>query len=444
MSKLQTTDEIRKKWLDFFQQKGYHFIEPTSLIPQDDFSLLWINSGVAALKRYFNSSSLPPAKNMVNCQRVIRTDDLANINQDSYHQTLFEMLGVFSIGGNFKSETIPYFWEFFTSSKWLNLNPKKLFITVYEDDVLTYRIWKKQTSIIPGHILYGSKKTNFWDMGDGPCGPNTEIYYDFNTEGARPRNVNDLDNKRFIEICNIVFSEFYHKGDEYLPLKEKCVDVGGGLERTAMILQNKENTFQIDLWENVITLIGQTYKENNPNFDNEPKGNYYIIADHLRTAIFALADGAIFESKGRGYILKKLVKRAILLSYFLNFSEVNILLFVEQLINSNSLFYSHLKLKQKSITQDLKKEIDYIMQFIKSKLKQLDKYCQSMPNTLVPTKVIFLWYDTHGIPLELIRHYLNQKDYSFSEKEFGELLARQKQVSRKDREKKVIKTFSGQ
>jgi alanyl-tRNA synthetase len=258
-----STNEVRKKWLDFFQQKKYHLIEPVSLIPQNDPSLLWINSGVAALKKYFNNPASAPARNMVNCQRVVRTDDLTNITQHSYHQTLFEMLGVFSIGGNFKQETIPYFWEFFTSSQWLGLKPEKLFITVYREDKLAYQIWKEQKNIIPEHILYGSKKTNVWDMGgdNSPWGYNTEIYYDFQTNQDIPKNADDLDNKRFLEICNIVFPEFYHQGENNLPLKEKCVDVGGGLERMAMVLQDKKNTFEVDLWEPVIQLIERCHKK---------------------------------------------------------------------------------------------------------------------------------------------------------------------------------------
>ncbi|KLL05050.1 MAG: alanyl-tRNA synthetase [Mycoplasmataceae bacterium RV_VA103A] len=252
-----TVNFVRQSWLDIFQQKGYRLLEPASLIPQNDPSLLWINSGVATLKKYFNNPNLlgaNSARNLVNCQRVIRTDDISNINAQSYHQTLFEMLGDFSIGSNFKAEVIPIIWEWFTAPQWLNMNPKNLFITVWENDKLSYEVWKKQ-GVKENHILFGNKKTNFWDMGDGPCGPNTEIYFDFVPPSNLPKDITDLDNKRFIEICNIVFPEFYHKGEEYLPLAEKCVDTGAGLERIAMVLQGKKNTFEIDLWEPVIKLI---------------------------------------------------------------------------------------------------------------------------------------------------------------------------------------------
>ncbi|WP_322632147.1 alanine--tRNA ligase-related protein [endosymbiont DhMRE of Dentiscutata heterogama] len=249
-----TINYVRRSWLDIFQQKGYHLLETVSLIPQNDPSLLWINSGVATLKKYFNNPDLAPARNLVNCQPVIRTDDLANINAQSYHQTLFEMLGIFSIGGNFKEETIPIIWEWFTSPQWLNMNPKNLFITVWENDKTSLEVWKKR-GVKDDHILFGNKETNFWSMGNGPCGPNTEIYFDFRPEKNVPKNIEELDNKRFIEICNVVFPEFYQKGEEYLPLAEKCVDTGAGLERIAMVLQGKTSTFEIDLWEPVIKLI---------------------------------------------------------------------------------------------------------------------------------------------------------------------------------------------
>jgi alanyl-tRNA synthetase len=248
-------NSIRQSWLNLFQSKGYLLLEPSSLIPKDDLSLLWINSGVAALKKYFNKPQLLSNRNLVNCQPVIRVADLDQINQLSYHQTLFEMLGNFSINGNFKTEVIAIVWEWLTSQQWLNLDPQCLFITVWEEDQVSYQTWKHQ-GVSDDHILLGSKKSNFWDMGNGPCGPNSEIYYDLQSNAVLlPRKVVDLNNKRFIEIGNIVFPEQFHQKDQYLPLDQKCVDTGMGLERIAMILQNKTNAFEIDLWAPVIRLI---------------------------------------------------------------------------------------------------------------------------------------------------------------------------------------------
>jgi len=228
-------------------------------------------------------------------------------------------------------------------------------------------------------------------MGNGPCGPNTEIYYDFQTDDKVPKKASDLDNKRFLEICNIVFSESYHQGSVFLPLKEKCVDVGGGLERIAMVAQGKKNSFQIDLWQEVIELIDNHYRKNNSIYTNESKGSFYIIADHLRTAIFALADEARFEPKGRGYILRKLVKRTALLGHFLNFSGEELILFSQKLIDVNSSFHTHLGQKNDLIIEYLKKEIIHIMKFIKNSAQKMDNYCQKilLVNNSVPAQDVF-------------------------------------------------------
>lgn len=263
-----TTDLIREKWLLFFEEKKYSILCPFSLIPKEnERSLLWINSGVSTIKEYFNSSVLPPSRNLTSCQRVIRTDDINKISHFnfSYHQTLFEMLGCFSIGGNFKKETIPIIWDFFTNKRWCSLNCKKLFITVWENDEVSYKIWQEQEGIVKENILLCDKKENFWDIGNGPCGPNSEIYYKFDNSDKRILKISE--NKNFVEICNIVFPEFYNRKGKYLPLKEKCVDVGAGLERISMIIQKKKNNFQIDIWNPVINLIKEIYikrkKENN-------------------------------------------------------------------------------------------------------------------------------------------------------------------------------------
>ncbi|WNE40918.1 MAG: Alanine--tRNA ligase [Mycoplasmataceae bacterium] len=431
-----TTNYVRQSWLDIFQQKNYFLLEPALLIPQNDSSLLWINSGVATLKKYFNNPDSVPNRNLVNCQRVIRTDDLANINSQSYHQTLFEMLGCFSIGGNFKEETIPIIWEWFTSPQWLNINPNNLFITVLPEDKVTQEIWQQQKGVNSNHIIFGTKNSNFWDMGDGPCGPCTEIFYELSGKGVSPEQnltIEDLDNKRFIEIGNIVFSEFYHKGEEYSPLTQKCVDFGGGLERIAMVLQNKKNAFEIDLWEPVVKLIESYCQSGN----SEQKSNYYIITDHLRTTIFALADGAEFESKGRGYILKKLVKKATLLAHSLDLNGEQIEKITEKVIEVNSSWYTHLKIKKELIINELKKEIDKALNFIDKSNRELEKNYRSQ----IIAEDIFFWYDTKGIPMELIRFHLAKKNHQFPEQEFNQLLDQQKEKGRKDREDKGVSVF---
>lgn len=260
-----TISFIRQSWLKIFCQEGYYLLQPSSLIPRNDRSLYLINSGVAALKEYFRNPHLLPSSNLVNCQPVVRTDDISQIDEFSYHQTLFEMLGSFSIGGKFKNEVIPIIWSFLISYQWLKIDPARLFITVLEDDKVSYQVWSQLVS--EDHIILGSKQTNFWDIGFGPCGPNTEVYYDFQL-GSLPKTTKELDNKRFIEICNIVFPEFYHHKNGYSDLETKCVDIGVGLERLSMVLQGKNSTFEIDLWSPVINLISQIAERNKIKLTN--------------------------------------------------------------------------------------------------------------------------------------------------------------------------------
>lgn len=254
--------EIRRSWFSFFLNKGYFEIPSSPLVPVNDESLLFVNSGVVALKKYFRDSNLLPSRNLVNCQPVIRLSDVEQIDSlNSKHQTMFEMLGSFSVGGNFKKEVIPMIWDWFTSSDWLNIDEKFLFITVWKDDLESYNIWKGLLTFSQ-NIFLGERETNFWDMGDGPCGPNTEIYYGPITHSSRnlnldflPKCIEDLNGENFIEIGNLVFPEFDHQGEEYIVLKEKCVDIGVGLERVAMVKQGKSNVFSIDIWHSIIKEI---------------------------------------------------------------------------------------------------------------------------------------------------------------------------------------------
>ena len=252
--------EIRESWFSLFFKEGYSFISSSSLVPSEDNSLLFINSGVSALKKYFRNSYSLPSRNLVNCQLAVRLSDIDRIsNWDSWHQTMFEMLGSFSIGGNFKKEVIPLVWKWLVSDKWLNLEERFLFVTVWKEDRESYEIWRRLLLSFPHNIFLGSREENFWDMGDGPCGPNTEIYYGLGISLGHstffPNSVSDLDNKNFVEIGNIVFPEFDHKEQGYESLLEKCVDIGMGLERIAMIKQKKRNIFSIDLWQPIVKEI---------------------------------------------------------------------------------------------------------------------------------------------------------------------------------------------
>jgi len=421
-------DCIRKSWIEIFEKNNYLFINSSSLIPNNDHSLLWINSGVASLKKYYSGELLPPSSNMVNCQRVMRLEDLNNVSSNSCHQTLFEMLGSFSIGGNFKDRIIPIVLEWFTSSKWLNLDLKNIFVTVWEKDYICQDIWK-MTKIKKKNIIFGNKKTNFWDMGNGPCGPNSEIYYKLSSIDNNKKNfsINDLENNDFIEICNIVFPEFYHKEKILVPMIKKCVDVGAGLERICMIVQKKKNNFDIDLWEGFDNYLSKK--------NNKKKNFFYIILDHLRTIIFALGDGGFFDQKGRGYTLKKLMKRLCVFSYLLNINKETIINLSFKIIEKNSLFYKFLEIKKKKITDDIIIEFEKFIFFIDECNKKIKKY------NLLKVEEIFFLYDTKGIPLELIKKELKRRKKTFPSKDFNKFLLMQKKRSEEDRKKKNIKIF---
>lgn len=434
---------VRSSWLEIFQKENYLLIEPSSLIPKDDPSLLWINSGVAALKKYFNDPDLSPSKNLVNCQRVIRTNDLDRIDANSYHQTLFEMLGCFSIGGNFKEEVIPLIWNYFTDVEYLGIDPNKLFITVLDSDTETYNIWKKQSNVNVENIIMAPRSSNFWDMGDGPCGPNTEIYYCFNDFGIKkPLSVEDLESKNFIEIINIVFSEFYHKADEYLPLSKKCVDVGGGLERIALVLQDVQNTFQVDIWKRPIEWLEICCKKNNVILNNDNKWNLYVIADHLRTSIFAISDGALPDHKMHGYVLKKLLKRSSLLSYILGISVEDLLILYKNIIFTNSEFYKELVIKEEQIRKVLEKELIKLFSIFEKSVEKIKRYLEESVEQKISSEKIFFWYDTEGISLELIDFSLRGSSNFFDREDFYKLLKIQKERSLLERKKHKISTFN--
>lgn len=437
-----SVNHIRTSWLSLFQKKGYTLIEPASLIPKNDPSLLWINSGVSALKEYFNDPSKSPSKNLVNCQRVIRTNDLDRIDAHSYHQTLFEMLGCFSVGGNFKLEVIPLIWKFFTAPEFLNISPSKLFITVLETDSETYQIWQAQENISVANIIPATKTTNFWDMGDGPCGPNTEIYYCFNTASNQDHvSVDDLESKNFIEIINIVFSEFYHRGDEFVPLSQKCVDVGGGLERIALVLQNAKNTFQVDVWQQPIAWLESCYRQNQ-SADLQRNGwMLYTIADHLRTSIFAICDGATIEHKKQGYILKKLLKRTALFAYILKLKVSDLLQLYDKIVISNSHFYKELFSANAASKRTIGDELARFYLNFEAYAKKIEEYFKANPCREIAAEQVFFWYDTSGFPLELINSFLAERGVTFDQATFGKIMKEHKRKSLDDRRKQKISAF---
>ena len=301
-----TSDQIRRMFLDYFAQRG-HMVEPgASLVPHNDPTLLWINAGVAALKKYFDGTEKPKSKRITNAQKSIRTNDIENVGKTARHHTFFEMLGNFSIGDYFKKEAIPFAWHFLTDPEWMAFDKDRIYVTVYTDDQEAYDIWVNDCGLDPKHILRSAD--NFWEIGNGPCGPDTEMYYDrgpaFDPEGrGEELFFKELENDRYIEIWNVVFSQFNSEEGvdrkDYKELPQKNIDTGMGLERLVCIVQGGETNFDTDLFLPVIREV-ETYTDK--KYEGQYKMAYRVIADHIRTITFALADGANFSNECRGYI----------------------------------------------------------------------------------------------------------------------------------------------
>ncbi len=307
--------QIRQMYLDFFAQKGHDIMKSAPLVPQDDPTLLWINSGVATMKKYFDGSVVPKNHRMTSSQKSIRTNDIENVGRTARHHTLFEMLGNFSIGDYFKKEAINWAWELLTSEEWFALDPEKLYITVYPKDTDAKKIWL-EAGVKEDHIY--EDEDNFWDIGEGPSGPDSEIFYDRgqamnNVAEDDPQNYPGGENERYLEIWNIVFSQFNHKPDgTYEELPHKNIDTGMGLERVVSVFQNAKTNFETDLFMPLIKETEKLSGKYHYGQDPEKDISFKVIADHARAVTFAIGDGALPSNEGRGYVIRRLIRRAVM------------------------------------------------------------------------------------------------------------------------------------
>ncbi|MGL5268334.1 MAG: alanine--tRNA ligase [Spiroplasma sp.] len=437
-----TTAKLRATWLDFFKAKEHHILPIASLVPNNDPSLLWINSGVANLKPYFEGKKTPPSLRLVNSQKAIRTNDIENVGFTSRHHTFFEMLGNFSIGDYFKEEAIEWAWDFLTNEKWLNLNKEKLYVTVFTDDKETYDIWIKKVKISKDHIILGTRKTNFWDMGQGPCGPNTEIYYDRGTKYDKKKIglkllINDIENDRYIEIWNIVFSQFNNDGfNNYTDLPRKNIDTGAGIERIISILQDVPTNFDTDLFQAIIKkcekLTKYCYDVNN-YFKNNPEQNqintaFKIISDHIRCLTFAISDGVFPSSKNRGYILRRLIRRAAIYGQKLAINKPFLYLLVPTVVSQMSDYYQELKDKEELVVNVVKNEEIKFWQTLASGKELFLIVIAEEKN--VSAENAFKLFDTFGFPIELTRELAEQYHVSIDLEGFEKLLEQHKENAR--------------
>lgn len=424
-----TGNQVRQMFLDFFQSKG-HMIEPgASLIPHNDPTLLWINAGVAALKKYFDGSEEPACHRIANAQKSIRTNDIENVGKTARHHTFFEMLGNFSIGDYFKEEAIPFAWEFLTSPDWIGFDKEKLYITVYTDDDEAYRIWTEVCHVDPSHIL--KTDGNFWEIGEGPGGPDSEIFYDrgekYDPEGLGEKLFfEELENDRYIEVWNVVFSQYDCNPaidrKDYKELPQKNIDTGMGLERLVSIIQGGETNFDTDFF---LPIIHETEKMANVKYADN-KMAYRVIADHIRTVTFALSDGALFDNAGRGYVLRRILRRAVRFGKKIGINHSFMYELVYVVADMMKDFYDYLPSKADYVSGLVKKEEEAFHKTLANGEKLLNQMLSRASHQQLSGAEAFKLYDTYGFPLELTVEIAEESGYTVDEEGFkAEMKAQQ-------------------
>ena len=432
--KYMSSNEIRMMWLNFFKEKGHFVEEGASLIPNNDPTLLWINAGVAALKKYFDGTIIPKNPRICNVQKAIRTNDIENVGHTARHHTFFEMMGNFSIGDYFKFEAIEFAFELLTSEKYFAIPLSKLYFTYFPEDLQTYNKWIS-LGVNKEHMI--PCEDNFWEIGEGPCGPDSEIFFD-RGEQYDPNHIgikllkDDIENDRYIEIWNIVFSQFNSKAglkrSEYKELPHKNIDTGAGLERFCCIMQDAPTNYETDLF---MPIIKKCESYSPYAYEGEYKTSYKIIADHLRTCTFALADGASFSNEGRGYVLRRLLRRAVRHGKKLGIEKEFLASLVEVVINNMKDFYPYLVDKkeyiQNLITIEERKFLD--------KLVEGEKILNDLyiKNHEITGEDAFLLYDTYGYPFEITLEFANEHHLSIDKKAFEKAMEKQKELARGSR-----------
>ena len=439
MMKKLTSSEFRQMFLDFFKQHGHMVLPSQSLIPQDDPTLLWINSGVATMKKYFDGSVVPKNHRITSSQKSIRTNDIENVGKTARHQTFFEMLGNFSVGDYFKKEAITWAWEFLTSPDWLDLDKEKLYCTVYPKDTEAHKIWL-EVGMPEDHIV--KLEENFWDIGEGPCGPDSEIFYDRGQENNDvaeddPENFPGGENARYLEIWNIVFSQYNHLANgKYVDQPHKNIDTGMGLERVLSILQDAPTNFETDLF---LPIIHETEKMTAAKKYGTNKADttaFKIIADHVRTVCFAIADGALPSNTGRGYVLRRLIRRADLNGQRLGIKGAFLYQLVPVVGKIMESHYPEVTDQKDFIAKVIKNEEERFQLTLESGLTLLDDLiakAQNSEDKTITGKDAFKLFDTYGFPYELTFETAQDAGLKVDQKGFDAEMKAQKERARKAR-----------
>ncbi|MET3574688.1 alanine--tRNA ligase [Bhargavaea ullalensis] len=431
--------ELRAMFLDFFKEKG-HAVEPSaSLVPVDDPSLLWINSGVATLKKYFDGRVIPSNPRIVNSQKAIRTNDIENVGKTARHHTFFEMLGNFSIGDYFKREAILWAWEFLTDEKWIGFDAERLSVTVHPEDEEAYAIWMNEVGLPEERII--RLEGNFWDIGEGPSGPNSEIFYDrgesYGNDFSDPELYPGGENERYLEIWNLVFSEFNHNPDHtYTPLPKQNIDTGMGLERIASVVQDVPTNFDTDLFMPIIRQIEEV-SGGRYGADAAKDTAFKVIADHIRTVAFAVGDGAFPSNEGRGYVLRRLLRRAVRYAKQLGIDQPFMYRLVPVVGSIMESYYPEVADKSEFIQRVIKNEEDRFHETLHEGLSILEGIIARIGEeggTVIPGRDVFKLYDTFGFPAELTEEYAEEHGLGIDEDGFREEMQHQRERARAARQ----------
>ncbi|NLN97083.1 MAG: alanine--tRNA ligase [Eubacteriaceae bacterium] len=427
---------LREKFLKFFETKDHMRLKSFSLVPVNDKSLLLINSGMAPLKPYFTGDEIPPSKRVATCQKCIRTPDIDNVGKTARHGTFFEMLGNFSFGDYFKKEVIPWSWEFCTEC--MEMDPEKIFITIYLDDDEAFDIWHNDVGIPKERIVRLGKEDNFWEHGTGPCGPCSELHYDRGPEYGcdKPDCAPGCDCDRYVEFWNLVFTQFDRLEDgSYVPLDNPNIDTGMGLERLATVMQQVDNIFEVDTIRHILNyvceLAGVTYGE-----DPETDVSIRVITDHIRSVVFMIGDGIMPGNEGRGYVLRRLLRRAVRHGKLLGIDDLFLYKVVSEVVRVSKDAYEELGEKEDYIQtivkieeQRFKETIDQGLTLLEQTLEDLEKDNK----TEVSGEIAFKLYDTYGFPIDLTREMATERGFTLDEEGFKAGMEAQRERARKAR-----------
>ncbi|MDD6239506.1 MAG: alanine--tRNA ligase, partial [Oscillospiraceae bacterium] len=438
-------NELREMFLSFFETKGHLRLPSFSLIPQNDPSLLLINSGMAPMKPFFTGDQEPPRHRVTTCQKCIRTGDIENIGHTARHGTYFEMLGNFSFGDYFKNEAIHWAWEFLTSPEWVGLDPNRLYPSVFAGNETTpaddeaYRIWNEEIGVPKDHIFKFGKEDNFWEHGSGPCGPCSEIYYDRGEKYGcgKPGCTVGCDCDRYMEVWNVVFSQFNNDGQgHYTELVQKNIDTGMGLERLAVVCQDVDSLFDVDTVMNITNKVteitGASYGQS-----HEKDVSLRVITDHIRSATFMICDGVLPSNEGRGYVLRRLLRRAARHGKLLGVNEPFLYKVCDTVVHENEGHYPELRERKAYITKVIRVEEENFNKTIDAGLRIYNSMIEehkAKGETVFSGADAVKLYDTYGFPIDLTIEMAGDEGMTVDQKGFQELMEEQRIRARKARE----------